>query len=122
MILYRVFGICGLHYRQPVRILERVLSKYRYSKLGFCASRNIALCRITSVSYQLLSKFSVVKVDISANYHWKRSLEEPKLKMPEPKPFERLPKNVVPSHYNLFLKPDLKKFVFEGREIIDIEV
>lgn len=42
--------------------------------------------------------------------------------MPEPKPFERLPKNVIPSHYNLFLKPDLKEFVFEGREIIDVQV
>lgn len=81
------------------------------------------MCRITSVSYQLLSNFQVNSANSRRfHYHLKKALQEPKLKMPEPKPFERLPKNVVPSHYNLFLKPDLKKFVFEGREIIDIEV
>ena len=42
--------------------------------------------------------------------------------MPEKKPFERLPKNVVPQNYALTLKPDLKAFTFEGSEEISIEV
>ncbi|KAJ9600825.1 hypothetical protein L9F63_001037, partial [Diploptera punctata] len=42
--------------------------------------------------------------------------------MPESKPFERLPKTVVPEHYNLQLKPDLKTFIFEGQETVKIEV
>jgi hypothetical protein len=44
------------------------------------------------------------------------------LNMPESKPFERLPKSVVPKHYNLQLKPDLKTFVFEGQETVNVEV
>lgn len=43
-------------------------------------------------------------------------------KMPESKPFERLPKNVLPKHYNLSLKPDLRSFTFEGKETVNIEV
>ncbi|KAF6202747.1 hypothetical protein GE061_003149 [Apolygus lucorum] len=42
--------------------------------------------------------------------------------MPEKKQFERLPKNVAPVHYELFLKPNLKNATFEGRENIQIEV
>ncbi|XP_049807692.1 puromycin-sensitive aminopeptidase isoform X2 [Schistocerca nitens] len=42
--------------------------------------------------------------------------------MPESKPFERLPKCVVPKHYDLILKPDLKTLVFEGKETIEVEV
>lgn len=44
------------------------------------------------------------------------------LTMPETKPFERLPKLVIPKHYNLKLKPNLKTFVFEGEEVINVEV
>ena len=34
----------------------------------------------------------------------------------------QLPKTVVPSHYNLRLKPDLKTLTFKGTEAVDIEV
>ena len=42
--------------------------------------------------------------------------------MPESKPFERLPKSVVPKHYDLQIKPDLKTFIFEGQETVKVEV
>ena len=42
--------------------------------------------------------------------------------MPEKKPFERLPKDVVPTNYNIRLKPNLKTFTFDGYEQIDIQV
>ncbi|XP_073968531.1 puromycin-sensitive aminopeptidase [Rhodnius prolixus] len=42
--------------------------------------------------------------------------------MPEKKQFERLPKTVKPVHYDLFLKPNLKTFAFEGRETIQVQV
>lgn len=40
----------------------------------------------------------------------------------EKKPFGRLPKSVKPVLYDLFLKPDLQKFTFEGKETISINV
>lgn len=36
--------------------------------------------------------------------------------------FSRLPKNVVPSHYDLSLEPDLVKFTFTGTEQVTVEV
>ncbi|KAL5248988.1 hypothetical protein ACHWQZ_G018001 [Mnemiopsis leidyi] len=38
------------------------------------------------------------------------------------KPFEHLPKSVIPSNYILHLHPDLQKFTFSGKESIDVEV
>jgi hypothetical protein len=40
----------------------------------------------------------------------------------EKKPFERLPKDVVPVHYNLRLRPFLKTFKFDGTETIEVKV
>ncbi|KAK6630961.1 hypothetical protein RUM44_003133 [Polyplax serrata] len=44
------------------------------------------------------------------------------LKVHDGKPFKRLPRNVVPTHYDLFLKPDLEKFVFEGTVAVNLEI
>ena len=36
--------------------------------------------------------------------------------------FERLPKSVVPVHYDITIKPDLVQLAFEGNEIISLKV
>lgn len=42
--------------------------------------------------------------------------------MPEKKPFQRLPTDVVPVNYDIRLEPNLKTFVFRGSEKIDVQV
>ncbi|KAM3966164.1 puromycin-sensitive aminopeptidase [Aphomia sociella] len=42
--------------------------------------------------------------------------------MPENKPFQRLPKNVVPKHYNLELVPNLEKFTFTGKTAVKVSI
>lgn len=39
-----------------------------------------------------------------------------------PKRLERLPDIALPSHYTLIFTPDLEKFVFQGEEVIDVQV
>ncbi|XP_076055525.1 puromycin-sensitive aminopeptidase isoform X1 [Oratosquilla oratoria] len=43
-------------------------------------------------------------------------------KMPEPKPFERLPQSIQPKHYDITLQPNLTKCIFKGWQTIDLEV
>jgi len=45
-----------------------------------------------------------------------------KEKMPDRKPFSRLPKDVIPKNYAIRLKPDLSKFTFEGQQTITVQV
>lgn len=42
--------------------------------------------------------------------------------MEDKKIFKRLPKTVKPVVYDLYLKPDLQKFTFEGKETVSINV
>jgi len=45
-----------------------------------------------------------------------------KEKMPDRKPFSRLPKDVIPKNYAILLKPDLSKLTFEGEQAISVQV
>ena len=40
----------------------------------------------------------------------------------EKKPFSRLPTNVVPVNYNLWLKPCLSSFTFDGKQAVKVQV
>jgi len=40
----------------------------------------------------------------------------------EKKPFSRLPSTILPVHYNIFLKPDLKNLTFEGKMSVKMRI
>lgn len=48
--------------------------------------------------------------------------EKLKNKMPDKKPFQRLPNSIIPVNYNIRLKPNLTNFTFEGTEKIELDV
>ena len=56
---------------------------------------------------------------ISARFVAQTAIRE---KMPDKKPFSRLPKDVIPKNYAIRLKPDLSKLTFEGKQAITVQV
>ncbi|XP_050529009.1 puromycin-sensitive aminopeptidase isoform X2 [Daktulosphaira vitifoliae] len=60
----------------------------------------------------------IVKVILSQTFYTKDNL----MMATDKKNFKRLPQNVKPVLYDLFLKPDLQKFTFEGKETISLYV
>jgi len=56
---------------------------------------------------------------ISARFVAQVALKE---KMPDRKPFSRLPKDVVPKNYAIQWKPDLSKLTFEAEQAITVQV
>ncbi|PSN57011.1 Puromycin-sensitive aminopeptidase [Blattella germanica] len=99
-----------------VTALQRLGSRYSSSRSVSCVKRRTS-CGISFINWPFFGDFkflpSTTETKSECIHH---------LIMPESKPFERLPKTVVPVHYNLQLKPDLKTFLFEGHETIKIEV
>ena len=123
MYLARVFNQYLFQKKQTVHSVKQVYVKYRYSKLGFCVRSSTTECR--KIAYQLLSNIQIKKFyDRFINYRFysETMCDRKEIKSEGKKPFERLPKNVIPSHYDLFLKPDLEKFIFEGSVNVDVEV
>lgn len=50
------------------------------------------------------------------------AISKEKVTMPENKPFQRLPNNVIPKHYALELIPNLEKFTFKGKTAVKVSV
>ncbi|XP_041987811.1 puromycin-sensitive aminopeptidase [Aricia agestis] len=92
-------------------------SEYRYPEWERCArgarASGAGAAGVHSVS-RSLRYISVVCSTFSG--------VKEKVTMPENKPFRRLPKNVVPKHYELRLVPNLEKFSFTGKTRVKVSI
>lgn len=77
-----------------------------YIRLGICVKSNILkkICTPKNLNkfYDSTRWYSVI--------------------MTQKTPFQRLPTDVVPSIYDIFIEPNLKAFTFKGEEKIQIKV
>lgn len=80
-------------------------------------------CRRTKTfkSTSFLSNYNF-RVFVYKKYSSCVNVTTPSEKMVEKKKFERLPTSVKPTVYDLFLKPDLKTFRFDGKEVVYVQV
>lgn len=78
------------------------------------------LLRFSSVSFSTNCNNSLLRCNFSDNKP--RGYYIRKMSSTEKKPFERLPSNVKPYHYEITLTPDLSTFTFVGKENVHIDV
>lgn len=96
-------------------------SEYRYSEWGSRRARGVRIrsavgARVHSVT-RSLRYFSVARPTFM-NF----MIANEKVTMSENKTFQRLPKLVLPQHYNLELVPDLDKLTFKGKTAVKVSV
>lgn len=91
-------------------------SEYRYSEWGTRRARGV----------RISSAVGVQSVTRSLRYFCTArptfTILKEKVTMSENKPFQRLPKHVIPKHYNLELVPNLEKLTFKGKTAVKVSV
>lgn len=86
--------------------------------VGNCAG----VCKARVVSRNCTRLFGIAAADLCTQRLHSRRNNSTLTVMDGKKAFERLPKYVVPKHYDITLKPDLIKFRFDGEETVNVEV
>jgi len=114
-------------------IKENVLVKSSLLKFNLSKKRNYSILQGNSIlkshlnyNENILNKkdaliYNKVNPLYINNYNWKRYITSKVSKIDKRKR-ELLPTNVRPTHYSIFLFPDLEKFTFEGNVDIDLNV
>lgn len=111
--------VIHIQYRShSIRHCNLLRSEYRYSEWGSRRARGVRIssavgARVHSVT-RSLRYFSTARPTFT--------IEKEKVTMSENKTFQRLPKQVIPKHYNLELVPDLEKLTFKGKTAVKVSV
>lgn len=92
-------------------------SEYRYSEWG---PRRVRGAHISAVGARVYSVTRSLRYFSIACPNF--AIVKEKVTMPESKSFQRLPKHVIPKHYNLELIPNLEKFTFKGKTAVKVSV
>ena len=83
----------------------------------------VLLLQIRELAFYIIVYFDEIALyHCCAGHHYSVVMVSSSASSELKKPFQRLPTNVVPTHYEIFLKPNLIDLVFKGRVNVDLEV
>lgn len=112
---------CSHYFGRHTRHYKFLRSGYRYSERGLRRGRGD---RISSAVWPVGAR--VHSVTRSLRYFYTArptfTIVKEKVTMPENKQFQRLPRFVVPKHYDLELVPNLQEFTFTGKTAVKVSV
>ncbi|KOB73217.1 putative Aminopeptidase N [Operophtera brumata] len=112
------FAIHIQHRPSSVRPCNLLRSEYRYSE---CGTRRVRGVRISgAVGARVHSVTRSLRYFCTARPTF--TILKEKVTMSENKPFQRLPKHVIPRHYNLELVPNLEKLTFKGKIAVKVSI
>lgn len=102
------------------RHYEILRSEHRYSEWGLRGARGARVGFSGAIGVRVYSVTRSLRYLYTACPTF--TILKEKVTMPENKPFQRLPKHVIPKHYCLELVPNLENFNFKGKTAVKVSV
>uniref|UniRef100_T1J5J3 Pleckstrin homology domain-containing family A member 8 n=1 Tax=Strigamia maritima TaxID=126957 RepID=T1J5J3_STRMM len=102
---------------------QNMMMKFGYSLVAFCCIGCFIKSNALRISPRLLPFFcSPLNFLRAASSSTSPSIKPRNMPSANVKPFEHLPKTVIPKHYAITLQPDLIKFTTFGKQTVQLDV